>query len=357
MLRVLVRRSRDVDYFTLDAARELDGLRDGGPGWWLRGDGDTRDASVVERVLTGAPRSNVDGYDIVIAAPRPISVLLAVDPDHGAGVVAAHRHSVRASIEYLERHALIVRDRRGGHDLDRGGSWERIVGFTHGLNRHGEPHLHDHVLVGARPSGATSVLDSRCLYAHARAADALYRGSLRRQLAVRTPWRAWRSFDGVEHVAGLDEGYRALWSGHHATRGDKLHWSRRTTLAAWNADVRRFDVAGVVDSPREVRVVDEHRFAGAFEGRDVVARRHVIDAWANAVVFGQDASDTARCVDAMYPALGDGRGVREATIGVRDARLVALVRERGPRPVDADELDRWRRGARSVSRSVIDHSR
>ena len=40
MIRVLSRRSNDVSYFTDDRALEIEGLRDGGPGWWLRGAGD-----------------------------------------------------------------------------------------------------------------------------------------------------------------------------------------------------------------------------------------------------------------------------------------------------------------------------
>ena len=296
------------------------------------------------------------GYDLVIAAPRPISVLLALDAEHAAGVVRAHRHAVRSAVDYLEHHALVVRDRRHGHDEDRAGRWERIVGFTHGLNRHGEPHLHDHVLVGARPEDSSIVLDSRGLYAHARAADALYRGTLRHELARRTPWRAWRSFDGVEHVAGLDEGYRALWSGHHSTKGEKLTWSRRATLDAWAGDVARYERAGTVAAPVDDRALDEHRFSAAFEGRDVVARRHVIAAWSDAVVFGHAGSDAQWCVDALYPTLREGRGVREAVIGVREARQVALVRDRGPRPVDVLELSRWR-NARVATRSALGHSR
>ncbi len=291
MFRILVRRSNDVTYFTNDRALEIDGLRRGGPGWWLRGDGDARDAGDVASVLGTTERSSVQGYDIVVAAPRPISILLALDPEHAPGVVDAHRDSVRAAVDYLEEHALVVRNRQGGDDRDENGRWRSIVSFTHGVNRHGEPHLHDHVLVGARPDGARSVLDSRGLYAHLRAADALYRASLRHELAQSTPWSAWRSFEGIEHVVGLDEGYRALWGGHHAQRGEKLQWDRDETVSAWRHDRERFVAQGELEAPSRRRTLDEHRFAGALEGRPGVARRHVVEAWANAARFGQDAAD------------------------------------------------------------------
>ena len=50
MLRLMARRTNDVTYFTNDAAHELDGLRRGGPGWWLRGEGETRDPGHVAQV-------------------------------------------------------------------------------------------------------------------------------------------------------------------------------------------------------------------------------------------------------------------------------------------------------------------
>jgi hypothetical protein len=356
VLRLFTHRSNDVSYFTNDAALELDGVREGGPGWWLRGEGDTRDPSRVERVLVTSERSSVHGYDVVIAAPRPISVLLALDPEGAAGVVAAHRASVRASMSYLEEHALVVRDRRGGEDREHAARWESVVAFTHGLNRHGEPHLHDHVLIGARPAQQHNVLDARALYAHAAAADALYRASLRHELDRRTSWSAWRSFEGVERVVGVDEGYRALWPGHHRERGEKLSWSRERTLSTWALDRERFEALGAVIAPPRGRTLDEHRFAGALEGRSDIARRHVVTAWANAAPFGQDPMEVAKSINDLYPELS-GRGVRERTIGVREARMIASVREVGPRPLERGALEEWRQRSRELPRSREGRSR
>ena len=273
MLRLFTRRSRDVSYLTEDPAHELDDVRDGPARWWLRGGGE------VERVLTSTARASVVGYDLVIAAPRPVSILLARDETHAPGVVAAHRVAVAAAIDYLDDHALVVRDRLGGEDLDVPASWANVVGFTHGLNRHGEPHLHDHVLVGARPAGFSAVLDARALRAHAPTADALYRSTLRHELAERTPWHAWRSFTGVEMVAGLDEGWRELWGGHHPDGGTKLHWSRADTRGRWTEDAARFEERGVVPAPVRRSGVDEHAFGAALEGRPSVARRRATCRW------------------------------------------------------------------------------
>jgi hypothetical protein len=298
------------------------------------------------------------GYDLIVAAPRPISALLAVDPFHAGGVVEAHRAAVRATIDYLEDRALVVRDRRHGQDREESARWQSVVSFTHGVNRHGEPHLHDHVLVGARPEGQRNVLDSRALYAHALAADALYRTSLRHELDVRTPWSAWRSFEGVERVVGLDEGYRALWSGHHRDRGEKLSWTREETQRSWSRDLARFEPLGVVPvAGRDRGVLDEHRFAGALEGRDDVARRHLVAAWADAAPFGQDPQDLTRQLDELYPGLRSRAGVFEPMMPVREARLIGTVREHGPRPLERLQFDEWRERSLTVSRSRAGRSR
>jgi hypothetical protein len=358
MLRLFIRRSNDVTYFTNDAARELDTLREGGPGWWLRGRGDTRDARDVERVFTTTDRSTVVGYDVVVAAPRPVSILVAIDPAQAAQVVAAHRASVAATMHYLEERALVVRDRRRGEDREVAATWPRVVSFTHGLNRHGEPHLHDHVLVGARPDGARSVLDSRALFAHARAADALYRSSLRYELAARTTWTAWRSFKGIDHVEGLDEGYRALWGGHHRGRGEKLNWQRGETVERWRRDLAGFTSEGAPSSPERGRTeLDEHVFGATLEGRRDVARRHVVEAWSHAATFGQAPRETGASIDDLYPTLRDSRGVREATVGVTQARMIAAVRERGARPLAPDELARWVQRSRERSGAWSERSR
>jgi hypothetical protein len=212
-------------------------------------------------------------------------------------------------------------------------------------------------LVGALPEGQRNVLDSRALYAHASAADALYRASLRHELAARTPWSAWRSFDGVERVVGLDEGYRALWPGHHRDRGEKLAWDRGATVAAWGRDARRFESLGVVEAPRVRGLLDEHGFSGALEGRVDVARRHLLEAWANAARFGQDPRELSRAVDQLYPTLQGRGGVYERTIGVREARMIAKVRELGPRPLERSDLDQWRQRSREVGRSREGRSR
>lgn len=350
VLRVLTRRSDDVSYFTNDHALELEGVREGTAGWWLRGSGDAHRDSDVRRVLTGTPRSALVGYDLILASPRAISIALALHPDEGPAIVAAHRRSVRAAVGYLEDRALVVRSRVGGRDDEDAAQWQGIVAFTHGVNRHGEPHLHDHVLVGARPLGADVVADGRSLRAHAPAADALYRASLRHEIRATTTLEVWHSFDGVEHVRGMDEGYRALWGGHHDTRGEKVLWRRDALVARWEADRTRFEAIGHVTPPtRDPQRVHEHSFRSQLDGLDTVARRNLVAAFANAATFGAEPSELERTVDDLYPSLRDGRGLREPRVGVREARMIGLVNERGERPIHARDMAQW--SQRSTERS------
>ena len=354
MIRVYPRISADVTYFTNDPAHELDGLRDGPAGRWLRGSG-PMESEDVAGVFASTSRARTVGYDIVVAAPRPTSILLAVDPAHGPAIVAAHQAATREAVHYLEDRALVVRDRRFGGDYEDPASWSRVAAFTHGVNRHGEPHLHDHVLVGAQPQGQTGVLERRALSAHLLAADALYGAHLRYAVARDTPWRPWRSFYGTDHVLGLDEGYRALWGGHFDDRPAKEQWTRDEIVARWSRDITRFDDVAMVPGPRRDRhTIDEHRFAASFEGLTRVARSDIVAAWANAAPWGVAASEVERAVTLQYPELTDARGSREETISLTRARKHGAVREYGERTVDG----RWgEEHQRSRERASFERSR
>jgi hypothetical protein len=98
-------------------------------------------------------------------------------------------------------------------------------------------------------------------------------------------------------------------------------------------------------------VLDEHRFAGALDGRDDIARRHLIAAWADAATFGQSPRDLTRQVDEIYPSLRSRGGVYEPTIPVRDARMINVVREHGPRPLERGQFAEWRERSLENSRS------
>jgi len=332
MIRVYGRTQPNARYFTQDRAEELDGIRSGPAGRWLRGTGPL-DSEAISNVFASTLRSATVGYDLVIAAPRPLSILLAIDERHAPAVVAAHQRAVGGAVTYLEHRGLVVRERRFGEDYEEPAQWRRIAAFTHGVNRHGEPHLHDHVLVGAQTLGATSALDHRSLRVHALTADALYRAHLRDEIGRTTPWQPWRSFTGAELVRGLDEGYRALWGGHFEDRPAKQHWTREEVRAKWASDVERFEPLTEIDMPELSREgFNHHAFQAALSTKTSIYRRDIVAAFSEARPLGVSGIDVARIVDEQYPELRDSRGLREPVVTPRRAlsldRVLKLDRTR-----------------------------
>jgi hypothetical protein len=103
--------------------------------------------------------------------------------------------------------------------------------------------------------------------------------------------------------------------------------------------------------------LDEHAFASALEGRHDVARRHVVAAWANAASLGQSPRELTAAVDRLFPELRESRGVRETTVPVSRARMVAVVREHGPRPLHERELAEWAQRSRDRAGTWSERSR
>ena len=272
----------------------------------------------VGRVLQTSARSGITGYDLVFAAPRAVSILLAVDPAAGSALVAAQRASVGAALSYLERRALVVPVTRWGERFGAPASWSAVVSFTHGINRAGEPHLHDHVLVGARPDGHAGVLDGHALRTHLPAADALYRAALREEVNLATTWRVW-SRRGHEHVSDLDEGYRTLWPGHDDERRPKRHWARSEALGHWRDDLRRMTPIAMVSPPTE-RDFDPHAYAAAFEGALTIHRSDLVRAWADASPYGARPDKIDEAIDRVHPTLRYERGHPRRSLAVAEAR-------------------------------------
>jgi hypothetical protein len=351
VLRIFVRRTDDLSYLESDLALEIDELR-GGPARWAPLDGRTDLTSLSSSLPR---RGTVLGYDLVFAAPRAASALLAVgSPHEGAAVVGAHRAAVTDALSYLERRAVVVRRRVLGDEDLLGGDFAGAAGFTHGINRAGEPHLHDHVVVPSRVVGRAQALDGRSLFAHAQAADAVYRSGLRHEISLLTGRDAWRSRRGIEHVGGVDEGVRALWPGR-AERGEKRHWARGEARRAWEHDLERYEVGPSVPPPAlRGTVLDEHQFAGAFEGLSPIARRDVVRSWADAAIRGAPIGSVDRAIDRHYPQFANSRGLDHHVISRNDARQLGAVREHGPRTLLAEaHRDGPERALEGPGRSIL----
>jgi conjugative relaxase-like TrwC/TraI family protein len=207
------------------------------PGRWLGrcsealGLSGTVDADDLRSLLAGTRPDGGDlrdgwvlrpGYDATFSAPKSVSVLYALgDRDDVRAVVAAHDAAVAGAIGYLERHACRVR--RGGIH-GRGVRFEAgggMVGaaFVHHTSRAGDPQLHTHVLIvnaTPGPDGRWTGIDSAGLFAHAKAAAAVYQAILRRGLVDRLGLRFELSGDGTGDIVGVPAEVRARFSKRRA---------------------------------------------------------------------------------------------------------------------------------------------
>jgi hypothetical protein len=333
VIRLITRRSADTSYLSTDKALELDGVRDG-PAEWRPTAGPGVD-------LANSP-GRVRGYDIIFAAPRPFSILVAVGAEQEQqSAVRIHREAVQATLNYLEDRATLVRVSRDGNRWTRADTWRGVTSFTHGVNRWGEPHLHDHALVAARTRSGR-VLDPLSLRVHLGAADAIYLASIREGLTRTTTRNAWRSFTGAEYVSGIDEGFRMLWPGHNRDRPDKVLWSREDILSQWRSDLRSY-VSGPEVPERKERDFDAHSYQRQLEGRLRITRRDIIEASAHAHVRGITPEHLSSVVSTTYPELSNSFGYFEAPVS--RAHALELVRSRTrqrERSRDSVERDRSR---------------
>ncbi|HEY8080446.1 MAG TPA: relaxase domain-containing protein [Acidimicrobiales bacterium] len=330
----------DGSYFLNDPALELAGLRDGPPGRVLRGRPAASVRTELERLLSSPLASGRRAFDVIVAAPKPVSVLLAVEPPRvAAAVVALHARGVEVVVDYLCDEGIHVAGRPAA---------PLVISFTHGVNRLWDPHLHSHVVVGARDEDGVP-LDARSLRAHAAAADGLYLATMRDGLVAAASRAAWVDHRGAHRVEGIDAGLVAAMSvprsrdGRIERGGAKRLPSTSDARGHWDSTAARAIPFAVPVVPRgPSSTIDEHRFAWSL-GEGLVAGRDVVRAWAIACTFGDSAARIRAAASLVAPGL-DAEG-RRAAVAVRATRAVRVL---GARPRDPGELSTWEDGRRSV---------
>lgn len=300
-------------------------------------------------------------HDLIFASPKAASVLFASrDRRQAAEVVAAHQRGVSEALGYLEARALGVQ--RGSAERRRVLAADGAVAaeFVHGSSRSGDPHLHSHLLLanlGRDSSGRFGAIDARALYAHRRAAGALYRSVLRRELARRLGVTFDRTLSGGTALRGVSRGQLIAVSGRsEEVRRGVLErpakkvtsraeaeglWARRLALAPEIDDEQRF--------ARPQRSIDEHRVAAALHGRPLVSR-NLVEALCDGATAGLEARSVGLVLAESGRRLGRGldEPLLEPDLCVPRPRVLATV---GPRPTDAAELASWLERARELDRS------
>jgi conjugative relaxase-like TrwC/TraI family protein len=186
-------------------------------------------------------RHAVTGFDLVLRPAKSVSVLYGLgDTATGRAVLDAHHAGLAEATAYLDGQ-LGARRGHGGAEHVRGNGL-LAVGFDHRTSREGDPLVHTHLVVANRvqgPDGRWTALDGRDVYRHRRAADAIYRAALQREL-TRSLGVAWTDADrhGNREVRGMPrELVRAF--------------SKRTEQV--NAEVERLERSGRLRTPRLVK--------------------------------------------------------------------------------------------------------
>ncbi len=317
----------DGTYYLRDGAHELDGLRVGPAGATLLGPSGPLDEHLAAILGRGVEPGGA--LDVVVAAPKPVSVLLATEPtDAARAVVALHVDAVRSVVASLVA---------GTHDPPA----PLAVGFTHGINRSGDPHLHTHVLLGAR--GARAGTDRASVAQRgAAAADALYLAALRHGLPAATGRDAWVGRSGATCVEGVDAGLLAATTtprerdGRWTHGASKPHPTREEVRHRWASLVGGAASLGpAAVPPRRSGCLDERRFAAAL-GEGTVGRADVVRAWASACTRGASPRDVLGVPALLAPDLEGG--ARRSAAAIRDWPTVRVL---GPRPLDLEGLAAW----------------
>jgi len=147
----------------------------------------------------------VPGWDLVLRPVKDVGVLYALGDERvNRAAMSAHHEGVDEAVAYLD--AQVGTRGHGGHQKVSGQGLV-VVGFDHRTSREGDPLPHTHLIIANRvqgPDGRWTTLDGRDLYAHRRAADALYRAAYQRAL-TRSLGIAWGEADrwGNRPITGM----------------------------------------------------------------------------------------------------------------------------------------------------------
>jgi conjugative relaxase-like TrwC/TraI family protein len=109
---------------------------------------------------TTKPSRRRAGWDLVLAAPKSVSLLAALAASGGADIAGAHRTAVDEVVGDFERRLLSLR-RTGAPGGMAPSAGLVAAAFEHHFNAAGEPHLHTHLLacnLGCDPGGRWSAI-------------------------------------------------------------------------------------------------------------------------------------------------------------------------------------------------------
>ncbi len=335
------------------------------------------------RVVRGG--RSVSAYDLTFCAPKSVSLVHLLAPGEMANETgAAHRAAVDEALGYLERSGVGVRRAGSGRVTRLPATGLVAAAFLHRTSRALDPHLHTHVVAANVAQGADgrwSALDSRRMFVHAPATQAVYHARLRLELGERLGGACEVAASGLGDLVGVDRRLLRLFSqraaamdeyrhrrgggrgglgrpstvAFHVTRPEKdrnrtvdsLRTEWRVRAATFGFDLG--DLTAVVGRRREVpdgaALVDRTRAGVALEGLAragrSLARRDLVAVVASASTRGASAGQIESVAEGLIKTIG-GPGPARGSDGATPSRP-------GPSR-DGPTEPRWR--AEDVARAL-----
>ncbi len=140
------------------------------------------------RVRSSSQDPKVAAFDLTFSAPKSISVLFAIAPEHISGqLIACHEESVRAALDYLQDTAVMVRRGHAGEHIEQAQGLIAAA-YRHRMSRALDPQLHTHVVaanLAQGQDGRYTALHGTPLYKAAKTAGTLYQAHLRALVSER----------------------------------------------------------------------------------------------------------------------------------------------------------------------------
>lgn len=194
--------------------------------------------------IQGKRRRSVSGVDLVLQAPKAVSVAFALSDDAAREtIVVSHAEAVARALRYLE----VTDFPSGGMSPHRGFTG---ASFTHLLSRNHDPHIHDHLVIVngfASTDGTKRALDLEHLRRSAPVAVAIYRREFARALSCELGLELVGPLDGVQWIKGQPFGLNDIFS----TRSAEV----RTHSARFGDSARARAIGALANRPDKV-VVD-----------------------------------------------------------------------------------------------------
>ncbi len=209
---------------------------------------DLREIETILRTEFFGSRRTVAGFEIVLSAPKSVSVLWALTEDKWASAIhSAHVAAVDATHRYIEETESAV---------TTGPRWRRSSGlssvsFDHALSRSHDPHLHSHLLIinSIRPDLAEDASQSRAVDSgRLYRAESMFRNVYRHEL-----WLQLNRVTGM--MSSGDVGSKAVEFERILKLEEEFSSRRATVLSSakrYGGSPRARQIAALTDRPSKI---------------------------------------------------------------------------------------------------------